>query len=81
MLKIGPVLVLAFVLWAVRSEMRKPTMFAAAYGVSLLLFVSTSKQAFSNYYFLIAQALFLTVAALLENVIMRGSVEIAGAGK
>jgi hypothetical protein len=39
-------------------------MFAAAYGVALLLFVLTSKQAFANYYFLIGQAFFLTVAAL-----------------
>jgi hypothetical protein len=39
-------------------------MFAAAYGVALLLFVSTSKQGMANYFFLIGQAFFLTVAAL-----------------
>ena len=44
--------------------MRNQAMFATGYGVSLLLFVSTNKQAFSNYYFLIAQALLLTSAAL-----------------
>jgi hypothetical protein len=64
MLKVGPVLLVAFIAWATRSRPRNAAMFAAGYGVSLLLFVLTSKQAFANYYFLIAQALFLAVAAM-----------------
>lgn len=64
MLKIGPVLVMAFIVWATQARRRNSAMFAAAYGVALLLFVTTSKQAFANYYFLIAQTFFLSVAAL-----------------
>lgn len=63
-LKIGPVLLLLFVVWATMKRMRNPAMFAAGYAVSLLLLFSTSKQAFCNYYFLIAQALLLGVSAL-----------------
>lgn len=63
-LKVSPLLLLAFMAWALRSRMRNTALFAAAYGVSLLVFVSTNKQAFANYYFLIAQALFLAVAVL-----------------
>lgn len=64
MLKLGPVLLVSFIAWAIRVGMRNAAMFAAAYGVALLLFVSTSKQAFANYYFLVGQAFFLAVAAL-----------------
>jgi hypothetical protein len=64
MMKIGPVLVVAFITWATRAGKRNAAMFAAAYGVALLLFVSTSKQGMANYFFLIGQAFFLTVAAL-----------------
>jgi hypothetical protein len=64
MLKVGPVILIAFMAWSLRTAARSPAMFAAGYGVSLLLFVSTSKQAFGNYYFLVAQSLFLAVAAL-----------------
>ena len=64
MMKIGPLLLLAFVVWAVQSRRRNTAMFAAAYAIALLIFVSTSKQAFANYYFLIAEALLLSVAAL-----------------
>ncbi|MGB7152141.1 MAG: hypothetical protein WBD45_23485 [Terriglobales bacterium] len=63
-LKIGPVLLLIFIVWATMKRTRNPAMFAAGYGVSLLLLFSTSKQAFCNYYFLIAQAFLLAVAAL-----------------
>jgi hypothetical protein len=62
--KIGPVVLVAFVAWSARTCMRNAAMFAAGYGASILLFFSTSKQAFSNYYFLIAQAFLLAVAAL-----------------
>jgi len=69
-LKIGPVLLLVFIVWALRTGTYSPPMFAAVYAVSLLLFFSTSKQAFCNYYFLIAQALLLGVAAL-PNLALR----------
>lgn len=64
MLKVGPIILIAFIAWSMRTAAWTPAMFAACYGVSLLLFVSTSKQAFDNYFFLVAQALFLGVAAL-----------------
>ncbi len=64
LLKIGPLILLAFLLWNLRVSARNAAMFAATYGVSVLLFFSTSKQAFCNYYFLIAQSLLLAVAAL-----------------
>lgn len=63
-LKVSPFLLLAFMACALRSQMRKTALFAAAYGLSLLVFVSTNKQAFANYYFLIAQTLFLAAAVL-----------------
>jgi hypothetical protein len=63
-LKIGPVFLLAFIVWALWTGICNAAMFAAAYAVSLLLLFSTSKQAFCNYYFLIAQAFLLGVAAL-----------------
>jgi hypothetical protein len=62
-LKIEPLIVLAFIVWALRNRIRNAAMFAAGYAVSLMLFFSTGKQAFSNYYFLIAQTLLLAVAA------------------
>jgi hypothetical protein len=65
-LKIGPVLLLVFIVWGARRGMRNPAMFAAAYATSLLLLFSTSRQAFCNYYFLIAQAFLLGAAALPE---------------
>lgn len=64
MMKIGPVLLAAFLAWAISMKIRNEAMFAAAYGVALLLFFSTSKQACTNYYFLIGEAFFLAVAAL-----------------
>jgi hypothetical protein len=63
-LKIGPALLLAFIVWASRTGIRNPATFASAYAVSLLLLFSTSKQAFCNYYFLIAEAFLLGGAAL-----------------
>ena len=41
-----------------------PSMFAACFGFTFLIFVCTNKQAFCNYYFLIVQSLLLAVAAL-----------------
>ncbi len=63
-LKIGPVLLLVFIVWAMTKRTRNAAMFAAGYAVAVLLLLSTSKQAFCNYYFLIAQAFLLGVAAL-----------------
>lgn len=63
-MKVGPVLVLAFVIWAVRAGNRSAAMFPAAYGVVLLLFFCTSKQAFPNYYFLAGQAFFISIVSL-----------------
>ena len=63
-MKVGPLLVLAFVVWAARAGNRSAATFPAAYGVVLLLFFLTSKQAFPNYYFLAGQAFFLAVVAL-----------------
>lgn len=63
--KIGPLLLLVFMVWAVRRGTHHGAMFAAAYGLALMLFVSASKQAFLNYYFLIGQALLLTAVSLL----------------
>jgi hypothetical protein len=63
-LKVGPVVLVLFVVWGVRTVMRNSAMFAAAYGTALLLFFSTNKQAFCNYYFLIGQTFLLAVAAM-----------------
>jgi hypothetical protein len=63
-LKIGPVILAAFVAWSARTCMRNPALFAGGYAASILLFLSTSKQAFCNYYFLIAEAFLLAGAAL-----------------
>jgi hypothetical protein len=83
LLKIGPLLLVAFIVWATRARRRDAAMFAAAYGVALLLFVSTSKQAFANYYFLIGQAFFLAVTTLpgvpVKSTVRRNA-EIEGAG-
>jgi hypothetical protein len=56
--------VLALVIWLMRIGQRTASTFSSAYGLVLLLFFITSKQAFLNYYLLIASALFLAVAAL-----------------
>lgn len=50
--------------WALCVTKRHPSMFAACFGLVLLVFVCTNKQAFSNYYFLVAQALWLAVVAM-----------------
>jgi hypothetical protein len=53
----------------------REAMFAAAYGVVLLMFVGTSKQAFCNYYFLAGNALLLAAAALPPGM---GRLQAAG---
>jgi hypothetical protein len=65
-LKIGPLLLAAFIIWATRARCRNPATFAAAFAIALILFVATNKQAFANYYFLIGQGLLLTASALWE---------------
>ncbi len=62
--RVGPLLVIAFAVWCIRRAQATPASFAAAYGLALLLFVITSKQAFVNYYFLVAQALLLAAGSL-----------------
>ena len=49
--------------WALIVAKRHPSMFAACYGFVLLIFVCANKQAHPNYYFLIAQSIWLAVAA------------------
>ena len=62
--KIGPLLLLAFIVWMARRGTQKPAMFAAAYGMAVMLFFSASKQGFLNYYFLISLAFWLTATSL-----------------
>jgi hypothetical protein len=64
MMKIGPLFLAAFIIWAIRAKIRNKAMFAAAYGIALLLLSSTSKQACTNYYFLIGESFFLAAAAV-----------------
>jgi hypothetical protein len=63
MQKVGPLLLAIFILWCVRKPKPNPAAFLSAYGMVLLLFFATSKQAFLNYYFLICNTFLL--AALL----------------
>jgi hypothetical protein len=63
-LEIGPLLVLAFIAWALLRTARRAELFPAAYAMAMLLLVATSKQAFMNYYFLIALCFLLAGAAL-----------------
>ena len=62
--RIGPLLLIGFMVWAIRREAKRPVMFAAGYGMALMLFFSASEQAFLNYYFLISFALLLAAAGL-----------------
>lgn len=62
--KIGPLLLLTFLVWMARRGSQQATLFAAAYGMVVMLFFSASKQGFLNYYFLISLALWLTAASL-----------------
>jgi hypothetical protein len=62
--KIGPLLLLAFMVWATRRAAQHVAIFVAAYGMAMMLFFSGSKQAFLNYFFLIALAFWLAAALL-----------------
>ncbi|SNS96799.1 hypothetical protein SAMN05421770_103268 [Granulicella rosea] len=64
MLKVGPLFVIAFVLWYIRKGPHRFATFAAGYALAMLIFVATSKQAFCNYFFLIGNLLLLAVAAM-----------------
>jgi hypothetical protein len=64
MRRVGPFVVLTFMVWCVRKIRPSAILFLAEYGMVLLLFFSTSKQAFLNYYFLIGD-LFLIAAVLM----------------
>jgi hypothetical protein len=71
MLKVGPVLLLAFIVWVLLKAKASPVTFVASYGVSLLLFVATNKQAFTNYYFLIGYVFLLAAATV--PIVMKDS--------
>jgi hypothetical protein len=58
LLKVGPVLLLVYLIWAIRSGTRNTATFAAGFALALMIFFLFGKQAFSNYYFLIAQLFF-----------------------
>ena len=68
-------LVMLAVVFAMRKARPHPSMFAAVYGFTLLIFVSTNKQAFCNYYFLIVQTLLLSVAAGIPSATPTPSLE------
>lgn len=72
-LKVGPILVLAFIAWILWRGNFGPRAFPALYGMAMLLFVSTNKQAFLNYYFLISNA-FLLAAFALKSLTPLGTV-------
>jgi len=60
LLHLRAVLVILFLVWAVRVCKPIPAMFVAGYALALTVLVSTD-MAFANYYFLIAQALLVSV--------------------
>jgi hypothetical protein len=70
--KAGPLLLVVFLVWCVRSRRPSAAMFAAGYGTALLLIFSTGSLAFCNYYFLIGQALLLAAGAATIHA-QRGS--------
>jgi len=49
--------------WTLRVVKRHPAMFPACFAFTFTIFVCTNKQAFANYYFLIAQSLCLAAVA------------------
>jgi hypothetical protein len=76
---LGPLLLAAMVAWILLRVRAKEAIFAAAYGVCLLIFVATSKQAFCNYYFLAGDALLLAAAALPPGIGRFKATEVRGA--
>ena len=75
LLKVGPILWMALLGWMVYRAPKLPALFAGGFGVALLIFIATGKQAFANYYFLIGYALLLASAALPAAIKMRGCEE------
>lgn len=67
LLKIGPLLVLGFILVCVRKAKPNPAIFAAGYATAVLLFFSTGKQAFINYYFLVCWVLVLAALMVYQT--------------
>jgi hypothetical protein len=63
-LGIGLLVLLLFAIWMAMCAFPSPPAFAAAYAMALLLFISCSKQAFANYYFLVVQSLLLAAMLL-----------------
>jgi hypothetical protein len=61
-------LILAFVVFGTFFSLSKarphPSMFAACFGFTFLIFVCTNKQAFCNYYFLVIQTFLLAISTL-----------------
>jgi hypothetical protein len=72
-MKIGLLLLLVFLAWIARRGIDRTSLFPAAFGMALLLFVSAGKQAFMNYYLLIGQSLLLAAAALWPATTARAS--------
>lgn len=67
LLRIGPVVVLLYAIWAVRVGKRNPGFFVTGFGLAVLIFFSTSKHGFCNFYFLAAQMFFLYSAVLPKS--------------
>jgi hypothetical protein len=75
LLKVGPLLLLAYLVWAVRAGEQSVRKFVAGYAVALTISFLFGKQAFSNYYFLIAQLFFL-YPALTAPAFARSSEQV-----
>jgi hypothetical protein len=75
--KVGPVLLVVFLVWAARRKGYRLAMFPLAYGMAMLLFVSASKQAFANYYFLITETLLLGSALLWSRRLQEAEGHVA----
>ncbi len=63
-IRFGPVLVLAFIMWALLATNRSPAAFPTAYSTALLVLFATSRQAFANYFYLAGMAFLLSAAML-----------------
>ncbi len=71
-MRAGPLMVLGVIAWMLLSKRQGVALFAAGYGLCLLVFVATSKQAFCNYYFLIGETLLLAAAAMAASAAPAG---------
>lgn len=66
-LRIGPLLLLGFILICVRKTKPNPAIFVAGYGMAVLLFFSFGKQAFTNYYFLVCYSFLLAALVVYQT--------------